>query len=309
MKVLKYKYNPDKKGVFKISVVKNPAVGEGDLVLMASQEVKGVFYAPVMIPDLKIQRIGEDGEPYMVYYDADTIEQLMWNYWKQCGNRATNLDHEDDEDGVYPVESWIVKDPQEDKSKAVGMPIQKIGTWIMGYKADSPEVLQKIKDKLLQGLSIEGFLDAEEEMSINFNKQSMFEKLKKGLEDLLVKMQSEEDPAKEKTAEEISAEEKAKMTEEEDPTEPTDVEKELAAANAKIAELEVKISGLETEKAKNENDATLMSAQLTEIAKAFKEHKAVTMSAQRVGDTTRNAAANKPVEQMSNFERYKARKN
>ena len=67
MKVLKYKYNPNKKGVFRVSIVKNPAVGEGDLVLMSTipdtQEIKGVFYSPVMIPDVKITRINpETGE-------------------------------------------------------------------------------------------------------------------------------------------------------------------------------------------------------------------------------------------------------
>ena len=76
MKILKYKYNPDKKGVFKVSIVKNPAVGEGDLILMAAipQEIKGIFYAPVMIPDLKINRVDEGGEVYQVYYDAGTVE-------------------------------------------------------------------------------------------------------------------------------------------------------------------------------------------------------------------------------------------
>ena len=73
-------------------------------------------------------------------YVAETIEQLCHNYMKQCGNAATNIEHNDKEDidGVYPVENWIVTDPETDKSKAIGMPTQKIGTWIQGYKADNP---------------------------------------------------------------------------------------------------------------------------------------------------------------------------
>src|SRR6478736_7989402 len=121
MKILKYKYNPNKVGVFRISVVPKPAVGEGDLVLMSAipQEVKGVFYAPVMIPDLRIDRIDEKtGEKYQVYYDADTVEQLANNYFRQCGNRDTNIDHaSENTDGIYPIESWIVKDSENDKSK------------------------------------------------------------------------------------------------------------------------------------------------------------------------------------------------
>jgi len=113
--------------VFRISIVKNPAVGEGDLVLMSAQEIKGVFYSPVMIPDLKIQRVSENGEKYLAYYDAETVEKLSENYFKQFGNRNTNLEHEDEDcEGVYPVESWIVKDSDSDKSKALGMPKQKV---------------------------------------------------------------------------------------------------------------------------------------------------------------------------------------
>lgn len=317
MKVLKYKYNPDKKGVFRVSIVKNPAVGEGDLVLMSAQEIKGVFYAPVMIPDLKIQRIDETtGEKYMVYYDAETVEQLANNYFKQNGNANTNIEHEQEGiKGVYPVESWIVKDSENDKSKALEMPTQKVGAWIMGYKCDSQEVLEKIKSQLLQGLSIEGHLDTEEDTEnpiTKFNKhKTMFEKLKEGLGNLLTLMSAEGDPEKEKTAEELAAEEEAKkMAEEKTPEqiaaeeeaakaegEPTDLEKELETAKATIVELQKKVDDLEAEKAKNENDATLMSAQLEKVEKSFSAYKAVKMSSQKLGDTPKEAVVLTPAQE------------
>lgn len=303
MKILKYKYNPNKRGVFRISVVPKPAVGEGDLVLMAAQEIKGVFYAPVMIPDLKITRIDEaTKEKYQVYYDAETVEQLANNYWKQCGNKNTNLDHADENiEGVYPVESWIVKDPIQDKSKALGMPEQKIGTWIMGYKADSPEVLEKIKSNLLQGLSIEGNLDAEEEVNVKFNKQqTMFEKVKEGITNLLTLMSAEGDPEKEKTAEELAAEEAAKAAEmaaEKTPEEIAAEEEaakkaaeaegdpnELEAVKAENEELKKKVSDLEAELAKVANEAVLMSAEVEKVNTAFESYKAIKMSAQSLAD-------------------------
>jgi len=314
MKVLKYKYNPEKKGVFRVSIVKNPAVGEGDLVLMSAQEIKGVFYAPVMIPDLKIQRISDDGEKYMVYYDAETVEQLMHNYMKQCGNSNTNIEHDAEGiEGVYPVENWIVKDPENDTSKAVGMPLQKKGTWIQGYKCDSPEILEKIKSQLLQGLSIEGHLDTEEDTDspiAKFNKQkTMFEKLKEGLGNLLTLMAAEGDPEKEKTAEELAAEEAKKaqeMAEEKTPEqiaaeeaagkEPSEMEKELETAKATIVELEKKNSDLEAELATYKNDATLMSAQLEDVQKAFESYKTVKMSSQKLGDTPKEAVVLTPIE-------------
>lgn len=303
MKVLKYKYNPNKKGVFRISIVKNPAVGEGDLVLMSAQEIKGIFYAPVMIPGIDIPRIDENtGEKYMVYYDAETVEQLANNYFKQNGNSNTNIEHEQEGiDGVYPVESWIVQDPDNDKSKAVGMPLQKQGTWIMGYKCDSHEILEQIKKQLLQGLSIEGILDTEEDTDnpiAKFNKHKVMSKpLLEALTDLkavIMSAISGEEKTVEKTAEELAAEDEAKkMAEEKTPeqiaaeeasakegTEPNELETALAT----IAELEAKNTSLEAELATYKNDATLMSAQLEEVNTAFTSYKAVKMSSQKLGD-------------------------
>ena len=319
MKILKYKYNPNKKGVFRISIVKNPAVGEGDLVLMSAQEIKGIFYAPVMIPDLKIQRIDEEtGEKYMVYYDAETVEQLANNYFKQNGNSNTNIEHSEiGIDGVYPVESWIVEDPETDKSKAIGMPTQKKGTWIMGYKCDSPEILQQIKEQLLQGLSIEGLLDTEEDTDnpiAKFNKHYMKKtplEFAKHLANVIMSAVSDE----EKPVEEIVEEEKKDVeemaeeapVEEEKPADATEPS-ELETALATIEELTKKNADLEAELATFKNDATLMSAQLEEVQTAFTAYKAVKMSSQKLGDTP-NPKKEKSYAEMTNAEKVKFNRN
>ena len=307
MKIIKYKYNPNKAGVFRISVVPKPAVGEGDLVLMSAvpQEIKGVFYAPVMIPDLRIDRIDEKtGEKFQVYYDVETVEKLANNYFRQCGNRNTNLDHEkENTEGIYPVESWIVKDPENDKSKPLGMPLQKIGTWIMGYKADNPKEHKKIKNNLLQGLSIEGHLDAEEEVNVKFNKSIMKRtplEFAKHLANVIMSAASDEEKP-EKTAEELAAEEaskKVEMTAEEEAAKAKEEADKLAAGEkpeggeaseletlkAENEELKKKVTDLEAEVAKNSNDAVLMSAQLEEVNTAFEAYKTVKMSSQSLAD-------------------------
>jgi hypothetical protein len=312
MKVLKYKYNPDKKGVFKVSVVKNPAVGEGDLVLMAAQEIKGVFYSPVMIPDVKIQRIDPDtGEKYLVYYDAETVEQLANNYFKNNGNANTNIEHSDsDVQGVYPVESWIVVDSETDKSKALGMPTQKQGTWIMGYKCESEEILAKIQNQLLQGLSIEGHLDTEEDKDSpisKFSKINMKKTILEKFEDfkaILMSAISDEEKPEAEVVEEVKEEVEEMAEEMPAEQEPSDVEKELATAKATIVEMQKKIDDLEAEKAKNANDATLMSAQLEEVTKAFDSYKAVKMSSQKLADVpaveNKNNVSSKVEEMRSN---------
>jgi hypothetical protein len=310
MKILKYKYNPDKKGVFKVSIVKNPAVGEGDLVLMAAQEIKGVFYSPVMIPDVKIQRIDPNtGEKYLVYYDSETVEQLANNYFKQNGNANTNIEHQDtDTEGVYPVESWIVTDPGNDKSKALGMPLQKQGTWIMGYKCESEDVLNKIQNQLLQGLSIEGHLDTEEDTDSpiskfsNINmKKTILEKLEDFKAILMSAISDDEKPVYETSEAVEEVKEEPEEMAEEMPAEPS----ELEIAQATIVELQKKIDDLEAEKAKNENDATLMSAQLEEVTKAFDSYKAVKMSSQRLADVP---VEKKDYSKMTPLEKFRATK-
>lgn len=308
MKVKKYKYNPAKKGVFRVSVVKAPAVGDGDLVLMAAQEIKGIFYSPVMIPDVKIPRVDKNtGEKYIAYYDAETVEQLANNYFKQNGNANTNIEHEDDDvDGVYPVESWIVTDPESDKSKAIGMPLQKKGTWIMGYKCESEELLEKIKNQLLNGLSIEGQLDMEDDTDSPIakfnNEKTMFEKIKEQLSGILTLMSSEQEEDKPtEVVEEEMAEEEMPMQEEEAPTEPS----ELETAQATIVELQKKIDELEAEKAKDANDATLMSAELDTVKKAFESYKAVKMSSQKLADVP---VEKKDPSKMTPLEKFRASK-
>jgi hypothetical protein len=310
MKVLKYKYNPDKKGVFKVSIVKNPAVGEGDLVLMAAQEIKGVFYSPVMIPDVKIQRIDPNtSEKYLVYYDAETVEQLANNYFKQNGNANTNIEHQDtDTDGVYPVESWIVTDPENDKSKALGMPLQKQGTWIMGYKCESEDILNKIQNQLLQGLSIEGHLDTEEDKDSpiskfsNINmKKTILEKLEDFKAILMSAISDDEKPANETPEAEVEVEKEPEEMADDMPVEPS----KLEIAQATIVELQKKIDDLEAEKAKNENDATLMSTQLEEVTKAFDSYKAVKMSSQKLADVP---VEKKDFSKMTPLERFRATK-
>jgi len=332
MKVLKYKYNPNKKGVFRISSVEVPAVGLGDLVLMSAdiepQEIKGVFYSPVMIPDIKITRIDpKTNEKYLVYYDAETVEQLCYNYWKQCGNKNTNLDHADENtEGIYPVESWIVKDSETDKSKALGMPEQKTGTWIMGYKVDNPEVLEKVKNNLLQGLSIEGSLDMEEDTDnpiTKFNKHFMKKtplEFAKHLANVIMSAVSDEEKPAEKTAEELAAEEEKKNQEMEAEKTPEEIEaekkatEEEAPANevetlkAEIELLKKDKADLEAELATFKNDAVLMSAQLEEVNKAFESYKTVKMSAQSLGNLE-NKKVDKPYSEMSNAEKTKYNRN
>jgi hypothetical protein len=166
-------------GVFKVSLVKNPAV-ETTLMKFSSEEKmyfsneeKRVVYAPAMIPNKMIFRNNIQGEPANVFYTAETIEKLQQNYFRNKGNFSTNLDHADNNiEGVFPFESWIVQNKEIDKSKDMGFDVPN-GTWMMGHKIDNESVWNDyIKTGKIDGLSIEASLLHKEQLinKVNMSK-------------------------------------------------------------------------------------------------------------------------------------------
>lgn len=53
------------------------------------------------------------------------------------------------------VESWIVEDPEMDKSRAIGFNPSK-GDWYVSYKINNKETWKMIKEGKLNGFSIAG---------------------------------------------------------------------------------------------------------------------------------------------------------
>jgi len=58
--------------------------------------------------------------------------------------------------GATVVESWIVKDPSNDKSNALGFLNVAEGSWFVSYKVDNEELWEKVKKGEVNGFSIEG---------------------------------------------------------------------------------------------------------------------------------------------------------
>ena len=57
---------------------------------------------------------------------------------------------------VTVVESWIVTDPANDKSNALGFKDIPKGSWFVSYKIDNDELWEKVKSGEVRGYSIEG---------------------------------------------------------------------------------------------------------------------------------------------------------
>lgn len=192
MKVYRLTKPEDYKGLFKVSLVDDPAIQSN---LMAfddekpeftfSDDEKQIIYAPALIPNKLIFRKNINGEPANVYFDAETIADLQIGYFRQNGNKSTNLNHQQfDTDGIFSFENWIVEDSVQDKAFKMGFDVP-VGTMMMGFKIDNKDVWNEIKAGNLKGLSIEGQLFPEEvKEKVNFKKEDMNKKglLAKALE-------------------------------------------------------------------------------------------------------------------------------
>ena len=283
MKVYELDFRDDMPGVFRVSVVKDPAVEatllhfnkeEGKPLYFANEE-KRVVYSVAMRPNKLIPRSNINGEPANVYYTAETVERLQQNYFKNNYNVSTNINHEqNDTQGIYPFESWVVKNPANDKANELGLEVMQ-GDWVMAYKVDNDEVWGEIKKGNIDGLSVEMYVGYKEDNNFN-NVKMTSENKEKGLFELLKAFFVGEAP-KEKTPEELAAEEEAKKKEEEMAVEPVveepmpedvqpkeeekNLEEQLAELEAKNADLLEKLNKLEAEKVKAEAELQTMKAE------------------------------------------------
>lgn len=112
---------------------------------------------PAMIPDKLILRVDEEGNPYYVYFSKETVRSIANKMMKNKLLDNVNLEHDPDSpvEG-YAIESWIIDDPKNDKSRGMGLEHPE-GTWMMTYQIESPDVWKLVKNGTLTGYSIEGF--------------------------------------------------------------------------------------------------------------------------------------------------------
>jgi hypothetical protein len=115
---------------------------------------------PLMIPDKLIYRIDEKGD-YYVYFAKDTIKKIAYKYMKNKYTDSANIEHNgfDKLEGVNLVESWLVSDPERDKSQIYsnGETFAE-GTWYGIMQIDNDEVWEDyVKSGQVKGFSVEGY--------------------------------------------------------------------------------------------------------------------------------------------------------
>ena len=172
-------------GVEAISLVKFPAIEENfiffskdkkqkALSLAAIDEDKRTLIGAALIPDKNIPRYDElSDEEYDVFFSQDTVKLASELFLKTNRTNEHTFEHQEKVDGVSVVESWIVDDPDMDKSKHYGMSMP-VGTWMVRVHVGNDEMWEQVKEGSIRGFSIEGFfVDSVQEMSTKVEKGSV----------------------------------------------------------------------------------------------------------------------------------------
>jgi hypothetical protein len=154
-------------GIQAISIVDDPAIEE-EFIALQSQEVKlaevdkekKIIMGPALIPDKKIYRKFEDQE-YFIYFSEDTVKRASELFLTKGNQNNSSLEHKIDLNGLSVVESWIIEDEKQDKSRKYGFNLP-VGTWMVSMKVNNDEIWQNyVKTGKVKGFSIEGhFVDA-----------------------------------------------------------------------------------------------------------------------------------------------------
>jgi len=172
MKTYQAKYNPlTNKGVYGISLVENPAM-EGLFIALSKDEPlqlkeidkeQRILMGLVLEPNKPIYR-NQNGEEFNIVFNEETIKDLSYGFFKNNSHSNSTIEHDIDQNikGVTFTESWIVENPDIDKSTNFGFSYPK-GSWVAVMKVDSDEVWNDyVKTGKVQGFSIDAMLSLEE---------------------------------------------------------------------------------------------------------------------------------------------------
>ena len=170
-------FNEEKQeGVYAISVVESPAMESMFLALSKdskpslnielkeSEEGKkeNILLGVALIPDKPVYR-NQGGQEFEIIFSKDTIKKAAHNFLKMGYQHNSSVEHEESIKGVSIVESWIVKDANNDAANAYGLNKDDIveGAWIVKMKCDNKDIYDKAISGEIKGFSIDGLFDLE----------------------------------------------------------------------------------------------------------------------------------------------------
>ena len=151
-------------GIDAISIVEHPAIEENFIALNKTKEYrfaevdteKKLLMGAILVPNKPIYR-KEDEEEYYIYFTKDTVRKASELYLMKGNQSNATYEHFEKIHGLSLVESWIVEDPEKDKTAFYGMNLP-VGTWAGSIKVNNEKIWQEfVKTGVVKGFSIEGF--------------------------------------------------------------------------------------------------------------------------------------------------------
>jgi hypothetical protein len=161
-----------------ISLVKTPAIDKSfglfegvepkQIKFEVTNKEKRIVTGVAMTSNKDILRYDEELDEYfMCYFTQQDVVDYAEYFMRYADTRSANLHHNRNFfDDFFVFESWIVENPEMDKSKELGLKDVDKGDWIISYKVTSDEMWNKIQEEGLTGFSIEIALQEFEDAKI-----------------------------------------------------------------------------------------------------------------------------------------------
>jgi hypothetical protein len=171
MRIVELVIEKDLDGIDAVSLVDAPAIEENFIALnkeykMDLAEVdaeKRILMGAALIPNKQIYRKNGKDEFYVFFSEA-TVKQASELFLKNGNQSNATLEHKAKFEGATVVESWIIDNPDMDKSKQYGFSLPK-GTWMISMKIEDDKVWGEVKEGKYKGFSIEGYFADKLEMA------------------------------------------------------------------------------------------------------------------------------------------------
>lgn len=164
----------DATGIYAISFVDLPAnevdfvaLDKNTPVLLNKNPKKQILTGVLLKPEQMIYRYSEQMGEYYIKFSAEQIQKIAHKMMKTSValHNTTHL-HQSPLSGNYLTELWIVEDPRNDKSNALGFHDLPKGTLMCSYKIEDRNYWDnEVMTGNVKGFSLEGFFNQEINMS------------------------------------------------------------------------------------------------------------------------------------------------
>ena len=121
-----------------------------------SDDDERIVVGVAMVPNMYIPRVDEEGNQFYVFFSEETVKKIAEKFLKEAKHNNTDINHDDNvvQENTL-LETWLVSDPEMDKSKSLGFDVPK-NTWMVSYRVNDEETWKKVKSGELTGWSVAG---------------------------------------------------------------------------------------------------------------------------------------------------------